>query len=387
MANRYDFTAQTIRIIYDRAGGRCSYEDCADPTKGPTETTEGSEKSFSIGVAAHIYSAAPSGPRPRGNRSAEEIKNAKNGMWMCGKHGSLIDSASNEFPAKRLFQMKQVRETAQLIVTSYPDVSYYQDIAGVKYLQTLIKRDFQNLELDDIVNEYLDFATYMASSARNYHAQRSNRSIPVPFDQKQLSKAVELNSIDTNSSEGEPFPITQKAISYSEIYNSVEKLIFKYYKCVAEVTISEDFILVLAASKESKIQTNYRHTLQARATIFIDSKRLSIFARSELFTCNIDVDLINNENNSIKLNEKRIQKLDLWRSKIDENIYQELECTLKVLEMLNKGFEPSLTICTESKLPICNPVVANWSHTPERLQAYIEMIKININRIKSLYSL
>ncbi len=384
MANRYDFTAQTIRIIYDRAGGRCSYEDCAETTKGPTKNKEGSENSFNVGVAAHIYSAAPNGPRPRGNRKAEEIKSAKNGMWMCGKHGTLIDSASKAFPAKRLFQMKQVRETAQNIVTSYPDVSYYQDHAGVKYLQWLIKSNIKNLNLDDIVTEYLDFATYMASSARNYHAQRSNRSVPPPFDQNQLAKAVELNA---NTSDHVVFQNTQKAVSYADIYNSVEHLIHTSYKLVAEVIIFADFKLVLSASKEGKIQANYGHTLQAEATIFKNSKRLSIIARSKLFICRIEVDLNSKENNSIELHEKRIQRLDLRKSSINELLYQELESTLKVLEMLNSGLEPSLTICNEKSLSVCNPIAVKWSNTPERLHGYIEMIESSLDSIKSLYSL
>lgn len=57
--NRDDFSNNTKSALAARANYRCSYPDCNNITCGPSN--ESSTAINSIGVAAHIYAAAPGG--------------------------------------------------------------------------------------------------------------------------------------------------------------------------------------------------------------------------------------------------------------------------------------------------------------------------------------
>jgi hypothetical protein len=87
-AERIEFSAAIKELIQERAGSRCSYPAC-----GVTTTSASLEAGDTLrtGVAAHIYSAAEDGPRGRGGLSDEEIGQAVNGIWLCGRHAKMID--------------------------------------------------------------------------------------------------------------------------------------------------------------------------------------------------------------------------------------------------------------------------------------------------------
>lgn len=53
-----DFPARTRRLIAERAGYQCSKPDCRRQTLGPGT---GPYETACIGIACHIYSAAPGG--------------------------------------------------------------------------------------------------------------------------------------------------------------------------------------------------------------------------------------------------------------------------------------------------------------------------------------
>ena len=57
---RDDFSAKTKKLIAERAGFLCSRPSCRALTIGPQDKPEGSANA---GVAAHISSAFPGGPR------------------------------------------------------------------------------------------------------------------------------------------------------------------------------------------------------------------------------------------------------------------------------------------------------------------------------------
>lgn len=61
MAKRDEFTANTKRILAERAGQRCSNPDCGRNTAGPSD--DGSGESTQLGKTAHITAAAEGGPR------------------------------------------------------------------------------------------------------------------------------------------------------------------------------------------------------------------------------------------------------------------------------------------------------------------------------------
>jgi len=113
---RIDFSPATKRIIAARAGHRCSFPECGVPTSGPGVAPD---DVVTIGVAAHIFSASPNGPRGQGGLSAFEIGNAANGIWFCPTHARLVDASDGAaFPAEALHRYKREHEQRILALVS-----------------------------------------------------------------------------------------------------------------------------------------------------------------------------------------------------------------------------------------------------------------------------
>jgi hypothetical protein len=105
---RADFSAATRTVIAQRAGYQCSVLNCGRLTVGPGQGPQGV---LSIGMAAHIFAAAPRGPRGSGGLSREELCSPENGIWCCYDHGKLIDAAEGrEFTAVELQAWKRLHE-------------------------------------------------------------------------------------------------------------------------------------------------------------------------------------------------------------------------------------------------------------------------------------
>ncbi|WP_406071935.1 hypothetical protein [Micromonospora sp. NBC_01638] len=105
---RADFSAATRRLIAQRAGFQCSVLNCGRPTVGPGP---GTADVIDIGMAAHIYAAAPGGPRGTGGLSINERRSAENGIWCCYDHGKAIDSdGGNSFSVSELRAWKRLHE-------------------------------------------------------------------------------------------------------------------------------------------------------------------------------------------------------------------------------------------------------------------------------------
>jgi hypothetical protein len=65
------------------------------------------------GVAAHIYSASPGGPRGQASLSIASLKAAENAIWLCATHASLVDkNRGSDFPPSVLASYKSFHETA-----------------------------------------------------------------------------------------------------------------------------------------------------------------------------------------------------------------------------------------------------------------------------------
>lgn len=64
-----------------------------------------------MGIACHIYSAAPNGPRGQGGKTPEFLSSEANGLWCCSYHGNLIDKGSGvDYPDNVLFAWKALIE-------------------------------------------------------------------------------------------------------------------------------------------------------------------------------------------------------------------------------------------------------------------------------------
>lgn len=101
---RDNFSDNTKNILASRVAFRCSFPACSRITIGPGRG--GSQHVISVGEAAHIYSAAPNGPRNNPDLTQKERSSVDNGIWMCKTHARLIDVDETNYSAQTLFQWK-----------------------------------------------------------------------------------------------------------------------------------------------------------------------------------------------------------------------------------------------------------------------------------------
>ncbi len=98
---RDDFSSVIKNVLAKRVGYLCS--NCKQPTIGANEVFN---KSTSIGIAAHITSAAPGGPRFNPDLIAEERRDIGNGIWLCANCSILIDKDPFKYTVDALYELK-----------------------------------------------------------------------------------------------------------------------------------------------------------------------------------------------------------------------------------------------------------------------------------------
>lgn len=100
---RDDFTKPIKDTLAKRAGFLCSNPDCRKATIGAHSETE---KSTSIGEAAHITAAAKGGKRYNPLLTADQRGAIDNGIWLCCTCATLIDKDEKVFTEQLLYQWK-----------------------------------------------------------------------------------------------------------------------------------------------------------------------------------------------------------------------------------------------------------------------------------------
>ncbi len=107
---RDDFLAKTRRLLSQRVGHRCSNPQCRALTSGPALD---SLRAVSVGIAAHITSASPDGPRYDPALSPTERRAPENGVWLCEVCARRVDEDREGHPREVLLFWKQdAEETA-----------------------------------------------------------------------------------------------------------------------------------------------------------------------------------------------------------------------------------------------------------------------------------
>ncbi len=104
-SRRDDFRAQVKSELARRVNYHCSI--CDAQTVGPKT---GTDKSFSIGKAAHIKAAAPGGPRYDPDQTAEERRSIQNGIWACSSCSEVIDRDERAYTVADLWLLKEEAE-------------------------------------------------------------------------------------------------------------------------------------------------------------------------------------------------------------------------------------------------------------------------------------
>jgi hypothetical protein len=128
---RDDFSQQVKRNLADRVAGKCCYPGCNEVTIGPGKKDD--NHVIRLGVAAHITAASAGGPRYNPHISPDERSSIKNAVWLCTKHGDLIDKDFTEYSAETLQQWKaQAEEKAhENLVAVNADDSYLTTLISI----------------------------------------------------------------------------------------------------------------------------------------------------------------------------------------------------------------------------------------------------------------
>lgn len=104
---RVDFPKPVQQLIAKRAGYRCAFPGCNQLLVCPTETGG----IANMGECAHIYSASKKGPRGQFNLTEKELQSQENGIFLCSKHHTLIDTnEGSDYSALQLRNFKEFHE-------------------------------------------------------------------------------------------------------------------------------------------------------------------------------------------------------------------------------------------------------------------------------------
>jgi len=105
-------------MLAKRVGYLCSNPNCRALTIGANNTTD---KSTSIGIAAHITAASTGGPRYNPNLTTEQRQHIDNGVWLCSNCATLIDKdpASYSLESLEIWKLNAEHETMQKLNGEY----------------------------------------------------------------------------------------------------------------------------------------------------------------------------------------------------------------------------------------------------------------------------
>ena len=155
---RDDFTLKTKIQLAKRVGYHCSYPGCGSLTIGPSYESEQSVSS--VGIACHISAASAGKGSRRYNPSMtpEERKRISNGIWMCEKHGKLIDTDENRFSIGLLKIWKNLAEDiARLMVQKgYDYETALKLLEGKKLADNIVsieKIGAENETIGNLIND------------------------------------------------------------------------------------------------------------------------------------------------------------------------------------------------------------------------------------------
>lgn len=110
MKTRDNFPQKVKTRLAMRVGYRCSFPGCKALTVGPSD--EKNLSTSSVGMACHISAASLGMNARRYNpkMTKKERKSISNGIWMCYKHGKLVDTDETRFTVEILKTWKELAE-------------------------------------------------------------------------------------------------------------------------------------------------------------------------------------------------------------------------------------------------------------------------------------
>ncbi len=172
-SRRREFSPATRRILGGAAGYICSFTDCPRTTIGPAVKVNGDSDAKGVAVAAHIYAAAPKGPRPAPeSMGKKEIESPDNGVWMCPSHADTVDKLQYQYPPAMLLEMKTVREFTQGLALVNTTIEFVAHQVGIKRIDRIVRDHLPGLDVALITRAAMDLFIRLDT------AERITRSLP-----------------------------------------------------------------------------------------------------------------------------------------------------------------------------------------------------------------
>ncbi len=139
-----DFTKKVVTTLGERAHFLCSNPNCRRMTTGPHSNQD---KSLRSGEAAHIYSVNSKIARHNDNLTDEQVKDIKNGVWLCRDCHKQVDHDEITFPAGLLIQWKKTHEAFVKALRSNPNTG------TLRLIQPTIDEDIKAREVLDYLDD------------------------------------------------------------------------------------------------------------------------------------------------------------------------------------------------------------------------------------------
>ena len=115
------FAKSTHRIIAERSHFRCAFGNCGILTYGPSD--DGPTSVARLGEAAHIVDSVqgPNAKRKDPKMAVKDRKSAKNGIWLCPTHHTLVDGDGTRFPIAKLRKWKELARIRGQVLVDHGD--------------------------------------------------------------------------------------------------------------------------------------------------------------------------------------------------------------------------------------------------------------------------
>lgn len=110
MTRLADFSSTIKEALAKRAGFKCSFPGCEAPTVGPSD--ESITATNNSGMACHIAAASSGGSARRVvvDATSQQLSDISNGIWMCFRHGKIIDADEDTFTIPMLKTWREIAE-------------------------------------------------------------------------------------------------------------------------------------------------------------------------------------------------------------------------------------------------------------------------------------
>ena len=208
----------TLRELYIFSGNMCAMPNC--------ESVLIDEDGTWVGEVAHIYAASDGGPRANSSLSSEDRRNVENLILLCTNCHKKIDRNVEQYPAEKLFQIKEEHEGPYrkgLDQAAFKDcMDEYKitwpkslDVWGITPSDEEFEDAFESLEkvIKDLAQVPTSTRTFLVKCLR-----RSSESKSLHRDEELIVKAEEIR---------QAISVDGRKISRETIANHV-KILKKY---------------------------------------------------------------------------------------------------------------------------------------------------------------